>query len=344
MRCWIGLPVNYAPQSGHRANHFRPGQSMGEFDLIKRFFTPSAYSPDVLLGVGDDAAVLAVSADHRLVAAVDTIVAGVHFPDETLAFDIGWRALAVNLSDIAAMGAIPRWMTLSLCIPNADEQWLAEFARGLTALAQQHAVQLVGGDTVKGPCNISLQILGVVEADRWLTRVGAKPGDLLYVSGTLGDAGGGLRVMQQRLDTSENRAWLLQRFLRPEPRVSLGRGLRSFATSAMDVSDGLLTDLRKLTAASGCGADLHLENLPISPALREVFGMQGSEELALSGGDDYELLFTVSPQAASLVESAMLQHEVQCTPIGVMTAGTQVRCFRQGALEPVLERGYDHFR
>jgi thiamine-monophosphate kinase len=316
---------------------------MGEFDLIKRYFTPSAYSPDVLLGVGDDAAVMAIPEGRRLVAAVDTIVAGVHFPPETSPFDIGWRALAVNLSDMAAMGALPRWMTLSLCIPVADEHWLAEFARGLSTSAQQYDVQLVGGDTVKGPLNISIQILGLVEADRWLTRSGAKPGDLLYVSGVPGEAGGGLRVMQQHLSASSSHHHLLQRFLHPEPRVSLGRSLRAFASAAMDVSDGLLTDLRKLSAASGCGADLYLEGLPVSIALHDVFGVRAAEEFALSGGDDYELLFTVAPGAVSLLESALLHGEVQCTRIGVMTAGEHVRCLRQGVITPISAHGYDHF-
>jgi thiamine-monophosphate kinase len=172
---------------------------LGEFDLIKRYFTAASYPADVLLGVGDDAAVLAVPAGYRLVAAVDTLVEGVHFPVGTSAADIAYRALAVNLSDMAAMGAQPRWFTLSLCMPESSESWVAAFALSLQQLAARYKVQLVGGDTVKGPLNISLQILGLVKEDGWLTRAGAAPGDVIFVSGVPGEAAGGLQLLQSQL-------------------------------------------------------------------------------------------------------------------------------------------------
>lgn len=318
---------------------------MGEFDLIKRYFTPASYSDDVLLGVGDDAAVLDVPAGYRLVTAVDTIVAGIHFPLDTAAADIAYRALAVNLSDMAAMGAQPRWFTLSLCLPEPREAWLAEFVISLQQLAAQYDVQLVGGDTVKGPLNISVQILGLVETDVWLTRSGAEPGDMVFISGVPGEAAGGLQLLLQTPITvdAEHRRHLLERFYRPTPRVELGRSIRQLASAAMDVSDGLLTDLNKLCAASGYGAHVDLESLPTSPALLTTFGAQTAERYALTGGDDYELLFTVSSKKLLQLEAAIAELPVRCTPIGRIVDGEEVQCCRRGELVTVAVQGFDHF-
>lgn len=317
---------------------------MGEFDLIARYFTPAHYSPDVLLGVGDDAAVLDVPAGHRLVAAVDTVVEGVHFPVGTAAEHIGYRALAVNLSDIAAMGATPRWFTLSLSMPQADAAWLQAFSQGLLKLASWFDVQLVGGDTVKGPLSISVQILGVVEQDGWLTRSGAKPGDQVFVSGLPGEAAGGLRLVQQpslRRDEAST-AQLLKRFYQPSPRVELGKALRKVASACMDVSDGLLTDLRKLCRSSQCGARLQLEQLPASSALLNTFDIATTEQLILNGGDDYELLFTV-PHTRLLELQQLMGTGVRCTPIGEVIAGDGVHCQRHGVSVNLPDTGFDHF-
>jgi len=322
---------------------------LNEFELIARYFTASRYSEDVLLGVGDDAAVVEVPAGYRLVAAVDTIVEGVHFPVSSTPEDIAYRALAVNLSDIAAMGAVPKWFTLSLCIPHVDETWLKIFAKSLNQLALQFNVQLIGGDTVKGPLNISVQILGLVEQDRWLTRSGAKAGDIIFVSGTPGEAAGGLQLLlHSELKSSsqrqnDNAEYLIQRFLKPLPRVELGRLLRPFATAAMDISDGLLGDLRKLCSASGCGAELQLDSLPESPALSSIFGAQRGDQLMLSGGDDYELLFTVAPEHVPLVLNASNACGVVCTRIGVINDSREIKCFRKGEPVTVTETGFDHF-
>lgn len=318
---------------------------MGEFDLIKRFFTPADYSSDVLLGVGDDAAVLAVPQNYRLVVAVDTVVEGIHFPVKTSAADVAYRALAVNLSDMAAMGAQPRWFTLSLCLPQADEQWLAEFSASLSQLAGRFGVQLVGGDTVKGPLSISIQILGLVDKDQWLTRSGAKPGDVIFVSGSLGEAAGGLQLLlKPDLNASfEYRQHLLERFFRPTPRVELGLRLKSLASSAMDVSDGLLTDLRKLCVASHCGADLQLEKLPNSMPLSSVFGEARVEHFALHGGDDYELLFTVPANGVVAVQAIVSEISVPCTEIGRITHNSGVQCYRRQEAVEVEEGGFDHF-
>jgi thiamine-monophosphate kinase len=318
---------------------------LGEFDLIKRYFTAPAYSADVLLGVGDDAAVIDVPTGYKLVTAVDTIVSGIHFPTDTAAADIAYRALAVNLSDMAAMGAIPKWFTLSLCLPNANEAWLAEFATSLNEVAVRFGVQLVGGDTVKGPLNISVQILGVVEADGWLTRSAAQAGDLIMVSGIPGEAAGGLQLLLQPSITAtvEHRRHLLERFYRPAARVQLGRELRRVATAAMDVSDGLLTDLSKLCASSRVGARLNLEALPTSAALQAVFGDQPARQHTLFGGDDYELLFTMPRTRLAQVQDISSATGVLCTHIGEVTADHQVRCFLHDEPLAVQGAGFDHF-
>jgi thiamine-monophosphate kinase len=318
--------------------------SLGEFEVIERYFAAHSARGDVLLGIGDDGAVLECPDGKRLVIAMDTIVEGVHFLADADPFDIGYRALAVNLSDIAAMGAVPSWMTLSLSLQSSDEHWLKRFSEGLFALAREHEVALVGGDTVKGPLVITVQIAGWVEPDRWLTRAGAKPGDLLFVSGVPGEAAAGLSVIQRHIKSEgEFRTaadHLRERFLRPTPRVALGRELRTLASAAMDVSDGLLTDLDKLCSASGCGARVDIDRLPLSDSMKQLFDRQQCVDYALAGGDDYELLFTVPPQHAQAID----QLSVACTRIGVITSGDHAECFADGQPINVVKRGYDHFQ
>jgi len=317
--------------------------SLGEFDIIARYFANHDHRADVLLGVGDDAAVLDVDGDgRRLVVAIDTIVEGVHFPRSIDASAIGYRALAVNLSDIAAMGAEPAWMTLSLSLPEASEPWIASFASGLLELAEQYDVALVGGDTVRGPLVVTVQLAGWVEQDKWLTRSGAQPGDLLMVSGIPGEAAAGLHVIQQHMPLTEAAALLQWRFLRPRPRVALGRQLRTVATSAMDVSDGLLTDLAKLCAASRCSARLDINALPLSAAMQELFDEDTAIDYALAGGDDYELIFTLPPDR---VPELLAQRDpaLPLTKIGVITAGSGVQCVRHGRAFTPRRSGYDHF-
>lgn len=311
---------------------------LGEFDIIARYFTRRSARSDVLLGVGDDAAVLASRADRRLVIAMDTIVENVHFPAATSAADIGYRALAVNLSDIAAMGAQPSWMTLSLSLPHADDAWLSGFAAGLFELADRFDVALIGGDTVRGPLVVTVQIGGWVESDRWLTRAGAQPGDALFVTGVVGEAAAGLATMQQSIDGGEAGAYLRRRFLRPEPRVAPGRRLRTQASAATDVSDGLLTDAEKLCAASNCGALIDIDALPASSAMRALFDGPTCIRQQLAGGDDYELLFTGPMHAA---ESLITNAEATC--IGTITETRGVRCERGGRPFQIERTGYDHF-
>jgi thiamine-monophosphate kinase len=329
------------PAADGRSQQIAGARSMklGELEIIARYFARRQTRSDVLLGIGDDAAVLQMPAERRLVVAMDTIVEGVHFPSGTNAADIGYRALAVNLSDLAAMGAQPSWMTLSLSLSDADDGWLDAFAAGLFDLADRHDVALVGGDTTRGPLVVTVQVAGYVEADGWLRRSGAQPGDLLFVSGMPGEAAAGLAVIQQGVTTGTAAAHLRNRFLRPDPRIALGRHLRLFATAAMDVSDGLLTDLDKLCDASHCGSHLDINLLPQSAAMRSVFGDQACVDYALAGGDDYELLFTVAPAQVRELAHA----PVTCTRIGVITDGSGVQCFRKGQPVSVGHRGYEHF-
>lgn len=315
---------------------------MSEFDLINKYFKRSSNRADVVLGVGDDAAVIEVPATHRLAAAVDTIVEGVHFPTGTAADAIGHRALAVNLSDIAAMGAEPAWATLSLSLPQADEEWLREFSNGFFALADRYSVAIVGGDTVKSALSITVSIMGLVERERWLTRSGAKPGDTIFVSGVPGEAGAGLAVIQRSMPTSAASDSLVRRFLWPEPRVELGRMIRSLASAAIDVSDGLLADLTHLCELSGCGARVDVESLPNSVTMQSLFSSEECARFALSGGDDYELLFTVPPERMLDVE-AVIAKGVRCTPIGRMTEGGELICCRAGNPIDIRTRGYNHF-
>jgi thiamine-monophosphate kinase len=312
--------------------------SLGEFEIISRYFKKPA-SGDVLLGIGDDAAVVSIRSGQRLAVAVDTVVEGIHFPKDTDAADIGYRALAVNLSDLAAMGAVPKWITLSLSLPAVDEQWLERFASGLFELASKFNVQLIGGDTVRGPLVVTVQIAGWVESNRWLTRSGAQVGDLIFVSGCLGDAAGGLAVIQEEKSATQSAHYLKHRFLRPEPRISLGRELREIASASMDISDGLLTDLDKLCGASGVGAEIDVNRLPLSSQLRDVFDSHRALNLALAGGDDYELLFT----AHIADESRLRNFKTPITQIGKITVGRDVRCVRNGKTFEPTARGYDHF-
>jgi thiamine-monophosphate kinase len=262
---------------------------MGEFELIQHFFArhpTTRRGPGVILGIGDDAALLELPPGADLVASVDTIVAGRHFLDSTGARSIGHRALAVNLSDMAAMGATPLWVTLALTLPSVDPDWLGQFAAGFLELADAHEVTLVGGDTTRGPLTVSVQIMGHVPHGTALRRNGAQVGDVLAVSGTLGDAAAGLSLLKARQMRGREPDELIRRFDFPEPRVALGLRARGLATAAMDLSDGLIGDLPKLAQASSLAAHVNVERLPLSSAMSATMAADDALNLALAGGDD----------------------------------------------------------
>jgi thiamine-monophosphate kinase len=319
--------------------------SLSEFELIDRYFRGCGTKrADVRLGVGDDAALLDCPAGAELVAAVDTLVDGVHFPHGSPPASIGHRALAVNLSDLAAMGARPAWALLALTLPRVEESWLSEFAAGMAALARAHDVALVGGDTTSGPLCITVQALGHVPRSSALLRSGAAAGDALFVSGTPGDAAAGLRVEQDRLAAAgEAAAYLRERFLYPAPRVALGERLRGYASACIDVSDGLLGDAGKLARASGCGVEITYDAVPVSEALVSTVGAQRARELALTGGDDYELCFSVRPAHVGRLLADLPPERWGYTRIGTVRAAAGADVLRDGAVISFSHSGYDHF-
>lgn len=314
---------------------------LGEFALIDRYFSRSPRRRDVLLGVGDDAALLQVPAGRALVAATDTLVAGRHFLTSAPPESIGHQALAVNLSDLAAMGAEPAWALLSLSMPEVQEAWLERFAAGLHALADRYAVDLVGGDTVRGPLVVTIELLGHVDPSRALRRSGARPGEFLYVSGWPGESAAGLAALESGVPVAAQDP-LVARHLYAEPRVALGQALLGRAGAAMDVSDGLLGDLARLCAASGAGARVDLERLPVSAELTRRFDPHERERFILQGGDDYELLFTLPAQQAEAIADT-LSPICPVTCIGVIESQAGVRCTRNGVPTNLTGAGYDHF-
>lgn len=320
--------------------------SLAEFALIDRIRARSKGRDDIVLGIGDDAALLQPLAGHWLAVTADTLNSGVHFPPETLPADIGWKTLAVNLSDLAAMGATPAWGTLALSLPEASAAWIDAFADGFFALADAHDWRLIGGDTTRGPLSLSVTAFGQVPHGQALRRDGAQVGDDIWVSGTLGDAAGALQLWQRgelavtRSAADPGREHLRQRLLRPVPRVKLGLALRSIATAAVDVSDGLMADLGHIAARSGVGAQVCADALPVSSALRERLGRDAARDCALYGGDDYELCFTATATAGQRDALHVIARslDLPITRIGRILEGQGVHA--EGHDGP---SGYQHF-
>jgi len=310
--------------------------SQGEFDLIARIRQRVASRDDVALGIGDDCALLAPPPGMQLATTMDTLNAGVHFPPETAPADVGWKALAVNLSDLAAMGAHPAWCTLSLTLPQVDAAFVEGFCDGFFALAQRHGIALVGGDTTRGPLSVGIAAHGFVEPGMALRRDGARVGDEVWVSGTLGDAAGALA--QWKAGEAMTPA-LRARLDRPTPRVELGRELRGLASACIDVSDGLLADLAHICRASGVGADIDADALPASEALRAAFDAGTRRVLQATGGDDYELCFTAPASQRDAVQTLALTLALPLTRIGRIVEGSGIACDGIGR----DKSGYQHF-
>lgn len=312
-----------------------------EFDLIRRHFAAATPArDDVPLGIGDDAALLQVPAGALLAVSIDTLVEGRHFLAGCDPAALGHKALAVNLSDLAAVGAEPAWATLSLTLPAADDAWLTAFMGGFAALARSYRLQLVGGDTTRGPLSITVQVHGFVAPQEVLRRSGARAGDHLLVSGTIGDAALALREMERGGDVAPA---LRDRLDRPTPRVALGRLLAGRAHAAVDVSDGLLADLGHLCAASGVGARLDLARVPLSAPVAAAC-RHGDWTPVLAGGDDYELLFSVSPDRVAdlLAECRSQGHAVEQIGRLVERPGIVVT-YPDGRERDLAPRGFDHF-
>ena len=325
--------------------------ALGEFELIKRYFArpeiaqiQGKYTGD-LLGIGDDCALIDIPVGMQLAQSLDTLVEGVHFPADCDPFALGYRALAVSLSDLAAMGAEPHSFTLGLTLPSVSQLWLKEFSEGLAHLAQKFQLPLIGGDTTKGPLTLSLQVQGLVPKGQALLRSGAREGDLICVTGTLGDAAGALRAVLAG-DTpgmcgDAHLEYLLNRYWYPTPRLSAGQWLRQAgATSAIDVSDGLLGDLRHILEASGMGAVIAPELLPTSYALDQTYGRDAALSMALTGGDDYELCFTIAREQAKTLP-VRIPDDCPITCIGQVTGEAGIIRDSQGI--PLIEKAYTHF-
>ncbi len=321
--------------------------STSEFSLIDRYFAAQKlHRSDVALGIGDDCALLLPPVGQQLVVTLDTLVADVHFFAAADPEGIGHKALAVNLSDLASMGATPAWATLALTLPKADEGWLERFCGGLFALADRYHVQLVGGDTTHGPTTVvTLQAHGFVPPGLALRRDGARPGDGIYVTGTPGDAGlalaaafGGATII------TEYQGYVRTRLERPEPRIAEGVALRGLASAAIDVSDGLAQDLGHILERSAVGARLEVGRLPLSPALTASLDRDAAIATALASGDDYELCFTVPPERSLQLDAVVANWDCLCTRIGVIESESGLRLVRADGSAFHLERlGYDHF-
>lgn len=311
---------------------------MGEFDLIRRFFQPLSPDPDcgaVVLGMGDDCAIQRIPADQDLVFSVDTMVEGVHFPQGYRPDFLGWRLLAASASDLAAMGADPVCFTLALTLPEADESWLAEFSGGLACASRKFGLALAGGDTTRGPLTLSVQVHGTVPAGTAIRRSGAHAGDLICVSGTLGDAGAALDYLEEPAPTADMMA-VVESYHHPVPRLGLGKCLRGVATAAIDISDGLLADLGHLLEASGTGARVDVLAIPLSAPLCRLKGGEAAG-YALHSGDDYELCVTVPQERWALAPEAL---KSEFTVIGQVESAPGLRL--SGA-RGSAGRGFDHF-
>lgn len=320
---------------------------MGEFEAIYRYFTQNQVNrAEVALTLGDDCAITSLPAHCQLAISTDTLVEGTHFLPSISPADLAYKSVAVNLSDLAAMGAEPAWISLALTLPELDESWLAEFSQSLFAILQRYQVSLIGGDTTKGPRSLTLTAQGFVPQGQGLFRHHAKEGDLIFVSGTLGDSAAGLQLLLEKSNFSTHfHRLLLQRHLRPTPRVELGLALRSFSQCAIDISDGLLADLGHILRRSRVGAEIYLENLPLSEPLTTLFEPEQALQFALTGGEDYELCFTLPAEKKAELESLLRSQGIKVSCIGKITANeTGLTLFHHQKPVPLPnKKGFDQF-
>ncbi|MEP0355792.1 MAG: thiamine-phosphate kinase [Paraglaciecola sp.] len=320
---------------------------MKEFKVIEDFFKQQSYQrKDVIIGIGDDGAITHIPEGQALVTTTDTLLSGVHFLPSTNAHAIAQKAIAVNLSDLAAMGAEPAWISLSLSLPEIDQAWLEDFSRGIKEHAEYYSIQLIGGDTVHGPLAITITAQGFVPFDQALTRSQAKPGDFIYATGSLGDAGVGLQLAQlkRKIDNPVHHNFLVNRLDYPTPRLLVGASLRRIANSCIDLSDGLISDIQHILKASHCGAVIHVDKLPLSDAMVASVEPEEAIKFALSAGDDYELLFTVSEEQKGVLETILASTNIKATCIGQLTGMAEKLELRQNDQPYEFSNlGYQHF-
>lgn len=318
---------------------------MNEFELIDFIRGQQTVKrDDVLVGIGDDAAVLMPPQGQALIVSADTLLAGVHFYHHDPAAGIAYKAMAVNLSDMAAMGGKPAWATLVLTMPEIEDKFVASFAQGLFGIAEQFQVEIVGGDTCRGPLSITIQMHGFVEPEKALRRNTAQVGDDIYVSGTLGDAALALAIAEGQPSelSGQAQSWLKDRLLKPTPRVSLGMALGGVAHAAIDISDGVVGDLKHMLNQSGVGANVWLEAVPLSPMLEQL-PQQHAIELAMTGGEDYELCFTAAPSQRGRVQAIAHSLNLPLTRIGEIVDRSGLYCSLKGQAVELSGGGYQHF-
>ena len=323
---------------------------MSEFDLINQFFKATTRKrDDVLLGIGDDCAILSPPPGKQLAVSTDTLISGVHFPESTPAEEIGYKSLAVNLSDLAAMGAEPAWVSLAISLPEADENWLGNFMRGFNQLAEKYNVALIGGDTTQGSLSVTVNVTGFIDVDKALKRSHAKTGDSIFVTGNIGDAAIGLKAILNKLEANRNisehdKLYCIKRLNRPVPRVEAGQLLSDFSVAAIDISDGLMADLNHICEASGVGALLNLQQVPLSQAVLNYYDNIPDWQNILNAGDDYELCFTCAQNQLSELQKLMDIHKVNIFCIGKITHDPGIKCFNNGQLISYNQSGYNHFK
>lgn len=317
---------------------------LGEFEIIRRFFQPDLPGVGVELGIGDDCALLQLPAGCQLAVSVDTLVEGVHFPQDADPFQLAQRALCVSLSDLAAMAADPLWVSVCLTLPGSDVAWLSGFAAGLQHTLGRYQCALVGGDTTRGPLAVSVQVMGAVAPGAALRRSGAQPGDRVYVTGSLGDGAAALTVLAGHYAGTQVQAdYLLERFYHPVPQFAAAAQLRGLASAAIDVSDGLTQDLGHICRASGVGALIAVEDLPLSPAVEVEPDPHQRWRWALCGGDDYCLCVCVPPERRDAVQALVEQGLLSAFCIGEITPGEAVICQLHGEPYALEQSGYQHF-
>ncbi|VAW93253.1 Thiamine-monophosphate kinase [hydrothermal vent metagenome] len=314
-----------------------------EFDIIRKYFsdiTTKDNSANIHVGIGDDAAIVSIPENKKLVVCTDTLNEGVHFPSHTSAYDIAYKALAVNLSDLAAMGAMPKWFTLNLSLPEVNKDWLADFSKGLQQLSRQYQLNLIGGDTTRGALSISITLAGHVDNSQALLRSGAKVGDKVYLSGCTGEAAYGLACLSASAVVSQTEQYFVSRLNQPTARVNLGLSLLGVANACIDISDGLVADVTHIAESSQCGIELDLNAIPL-PAIADK---EQALECALSGGDDYELAFTVALSMQAGLKQLIRQTDLPITCIGEVVATPGVQLLDNGRPVDLPRTGYEHFK